>query len=175
MRLVALAVVALLDEVALHSRQSALSDWSRYTLQEEMFGGHLGGEWFFQNAEQLLARQDTPTSTDVMEVYLICLLLGFRGKFGHDTGALHALVSRLSERVQRQRSTSVDLAPHWRPRADVAVGPDRWIRRLTVGLALSILFVVLLWGISTITLRGSLSELDQMASRASGDRASNAQ
>ena len=41
---------------------AALAEWARRPLQAEMFGGHMGGEWFFQHVEQLLARPDSPAA-----------------------------------------------------------------------------------------------------------------
>jgi type VI secretion system protein ImpK len=83
-RLAAFAVVALLDESALNARQPALADWARRPLQDELFGGHLAGEWFFQHVEQLLARPDSAALADVLEVHQLVLLLGFRGRYGHE-------------------------------------------------------------------------------------------
>ena len=89
LQLSAFAVVALLDESALSSPEGAWSDWARRPLQEQLFGGHMAGEWFFQHIERLLARPDTPALVDVLELHEICLLLGFRGRYGAgDRGAL---------------------------------------------------------------------------------------
>jgi len=163
-RLAIFAAVALLDESALNSRQPALADWSRRPLQEELFGGHMGGEWFFQHVEQLLARQDSPALTDLLEVHHLCLLLGFRGRYGlDDRGALHAIAAQLDDRVRRSRGAPGDLVPDWRPPNDAITGRDPWIRRLVIGLAASVVLAVAIWGAAALSLRGSAQGLDALA------------
>jgi type VI secretion system protein ImpK len=163
-RLAIFAAVALLDESALNSRQPSLATWAGRPLQEELFGGHMGGEWFFQHVEQLLARPDSPALADLLEVHHLCLLLGFQGRYGaHDPGALHAVASRLAERVARNRGAPGDLVPAWRPPNDAIAGRDPWIRRLTIGLAASLALAIALWGVAALSLRGSARDLDALA------------
>jgi type VI secretion system protein ImpK len=154
-RLAIFAVVALLDESALNTRQPALAaEWSRRPLQEEMFGGHMAGEWVFQHIEQLLARPDTPALADLLEVHQLTLLLGFRGRYGaNDPAALHGFASRIADRLARLRGSSGELSPAWRPANDAVVGRDPWVRRLAVGLAASLLLAVALWGAAAASLR----------------------
>ena len=163
-RLAIFAAVALLDESALNARQPALADWARRPLQEELFGGHMGGEWFFQHVDQLLARPDSPALADLLEVHHLCLLLGFRGRYGaDDRGAIHAVASRLGERVARMRGAPGDLTPAWRPPNDAVAGRDPWIRRLVIGLAASVVLVAVLWGVALLSLRGSSRDLETLA------------
>jgi type VI secretion system protein ImpK len=165
-RLAIFAAVALLDESALNARQPALADWSRRPLQEELFGGHMGGEWFFQHVDQLLARPDSPALADLLEVHHLCLLLGFRGRYGHDDrGALHAIAARLDDRVRRMRGVPGDLVPDWRPPDDAVAGRDPWIRRLVIGLAAGLVLAAVLWGAATLSLRGSAQSLQSLAPR----------
>jgi len=163
-RLGIFAAVALLDESALNARQPALAEWARHPLQEELFGGHMGGEWFFQHVEQLLARPDSPALIDLLEVHHLCLLLGFRGRYGgDDRGAIYAVAARLDERVARARGTPGDLVPNWRPPNDAVAARDPWIRRLAVGLAASIALAMALWGVAAVSLRGSARGVDALA------------
>ena len=163
-RLAIFAAVALLDESALNSRQPALADWSRRPLQEELFGGHMGGEWFFQHVEQLLARPDSAALADLLEVHHLCLLLGFRGRYGlDDRGTLHAIAAQLDDRVKRSRGAPGDLMPAWRPPNDAVVGRDPWIRRLVIALAASVVLAVAIWGAAALSLRGSAQGLDALA------------
>jgi type VI secretion system protein ImpK len=163
-RMALFAVVALLDESALSSRQPALADWSRRTVQEELFGGHMGGEWFFQHVDQLLVQNDSPALVDLLEVHELCLLLGFRGRYGGgDGGALHAISSRISERVARARGIPADLAPDWRPQNDAVARRDPWIRRLSIAFAACALLALVFWGISMLSLGGTVGDLNAMA------------
>ncbi len=163
-RLAIFAVVAILDESALNTRQPAFADWSRRPLQDELFGGHMAGEWFFQHSEQLLARTDDAHLADVLEVHLLCLLLGFRGRYGttNDNASLHTITVRLAERIARLRGQPGDLAPSWRPPRDGIVTRDPWLRRLVTGAMLSLLLAIVLWGVYWFTLRGFNTELQAM-------------
>ena len=162
-RLAVFAVVALLDESALNSRQPALVDWARRPLQDELFGGHLAGEWFFQHVEQLLARPDSAVLADVLEVHQLVLLLGFRGRYGHDTAALQGIAVRVGDRLARLTGNQGPLAPSWRPPADGVVARDPWIRRLTIALAASAVLAVGLWGLGALTLGGRADTIRGLA------------
>src|SRR5215469_12857115 len=80
-RFATFAVVAFLDESVLNSQNPIFADWLRQPLQEELFGTHIAGEVFFQHLQQLLGRSDSQDLGDVLEVFYLCMLLGFRGKF----------------------------------------------------------------------------------------------
>lgn len=163
-RLALFAVVAFLDESVLNARIPALSDWSQRPMQDELFGGHMGGEWFFQHVDQLMARSDSPELTDLLEVHQLCLLLGFRGKYGTtDNGQLHAISSRLAERLTRLRGPLGDLAPSWRPPSDRVDATDPWLRRLTIGAITSVVVMAVLWGTYGVLLRSDTKELRALA------------
>ena len=162
-RLAAFAVVALIDESALNARQPALADWARRPLQDELFGGHLAGEWFFQHLEQLLARPDSAALADVLEVHQLVLLLGFRGRYGHEAGSLQAIAGRVGERLGRLRGAEGFLAPSWRPPADIVTERDPWIRRLVVALAASVVLAAALWGTGALSLGGAAREVRALA------------
>ena len=159
-KLAIFAVVAYLDESALNTRLPALADWSRRPLQDELFGGHMGGEWFFQHLDQLLTRPDSVELADLLEVHQLCLLLGFRGKYGAtDRGELHAISSRIAERLARLRGPAGDLAPSWRPPDDRVDTTDPWMRRLTIAAISCVMLLVALWGGYYLLLRGNTTDI----------------
>jgi type VI secretion system protein ImpK len=164
-RLAIFAVVAFLDESVLNTRTAALAEWSRRPLQDELFGGHMGGEWFFQHVDQLLARPDSRELADLLEVHQLCLLLGFRGKYGAgDRGELAAISSRVAERLQRLRPPEADLAPAWKPPADRVDTKDPWLRRLTIAAISSAVLMVVLWGGYAMLLRGDSTDIRALVS-----------
>jgi type VI secretion system protein ImpK len=159
-QLAVFAVVALLDESALNATEPAWADWARRPLQDELFGGHMAGEWFFQHVDRLLARPDSPELADLIEVHMLCLLLGFRGRYGAaDRGALHAITSQLSERMRRIRGTPSEFVPGWRPPDDAVAARDPWIRPLVAVLASCVVLAALLWGGGALSLRGAVGEV----------------
>src|SRR5579872_3441287 len=78
----AFAVVAFLDESILNSQNQVFAGWSARSLQEELFGKHLAGEAFFEYLERLQTQRDSAETADTLEVFYLCLLLGYRGKYG---------------------------------------------------------------------------------------------
>lgn len=160
-QLAVFAVVALLDESVLNMRDAAWDDWARRPLQDELFGGHMAGEWFFQHVERLLARPDTASLADLLELHHLCLLLGFKGRYGAaDRGALHAIAAQLGDRTRRIRGAREEFVPGWRPPNDQVTSHDPWIRRLVVGLAASVVLAVALWGAGTLSLRSAVGMIE---------------
>src|SRR5579872_2556650 len=106
------ATVAFLDESVLNSQNPIFADWLRKPLQEELFGTHIAGEVFYQNLQQLLARTDSADLADVVEVFFLCLLLGFGGRYGGgNRGELKQVMDTTAEKIRRIRGRLGPLAP----------------------------------------------------------------
>jgi type VI secretion system protein ImpK len=136
------AAVTFLDESVLNSAQAMFAEWPSRPLQEEIFGGHMGGEIFFQHLKQLLTRQDSDDLADLLEVFLLCLMLGFRGRYsGADQGEIHSLRSSIQEKITRIRGGFGELSPAWalpaheRPPAS----RDPWLRWMGATATLMVL------------------------------------
>ena len=147
------AVIAFVDESILNSAQPMFRDWPRRPLQDELFGGHVGGEAFFQYLQQLMTRDPSPDLADVLEVYLLCLLLGFQGRYSAaNRDELGLWTSRLREQLTRMRGGLPPIAPDWAiPTGEViARTSDPWLRRLlyagaaTLGVALALYIIYLI-------------------------------
>ena len=163
-RLAVFAVVAFLDESVLNVRNPALAEWARRPLQDELFGAHMGGEWFFQHVDLLLGRPDSEDLADLLEVHQLCLLLGFHGKFGaSDSGQLYAITSRVAERLARLRGHPGDLAPEWMPPTDRVDTTDPWLKRLSMGAIGSAVLVAVLWGAYTWQLSSNIKSIGALA------------
>jgi type VI secretion system protein ImpK len=93
------AVVALLDSVILHSNAPVRAEWERRLLQEELFGQTDAGVVFFEKLANFHARRDSEQLANILEVYLLCLLLGFEGRY---SGGMRAELDNIAERT-RQR------------------------------------------------------------------------
>ena len=164
------AVVAFLDESVLSSRNPAFADWPRLPLQAEWFGHQLGGELFFQELQKVLNRPDTSEVADLLEVYALCMLLGFKGRFasagsatlGGVSGDLRQMQIATQEKIRRIRSSSASLSPRGTIPADAVrlVQSDPWSRRLliamiatvTVTVVVGILFkLILIYGASAVS------------------------
>jgi type VI secretion system protein ImpK len=135
------AVVTFLDESVLNSSQPMFSDWPSRPLQEEIFGGHMGGEIFFQHLKQLLTRQDSEDLADLLEVFLLCLMLGFRGRYSGSDHEVHSLRSAIQEKLGRIRGSFGELSPSWElpGRERTPRSRDRWLPWLSVAAVLAVL------------------------------------
>lgn len=129
-RVATFAIVAFLDESILNSHNPAFNDWVRKPLQQELFGVDVAGEIYFRNIDHFLGRSDSQELADLLEIYELCLLLGYRGRYSVGSNAELRNVARiLTERIQRIRGGAL-LPPPWIPPAE-AVGPpsDPWVGR----------------------------------------------
>ncbi len=153
-RLATFAIVAFLDESILNSANPAFSDWPRMPLQEEMFGHHRAGEVFFENIERLLTRGDSHGASDLLEVYSLCILLGYKGKYGlGDLDSVRPVLDSIAEKIRRVRGPLPGLSPSWAvPEGNIRPSEaDPWIRRLAVGALaggfIALLFFVIFWAL----------------------------
>jgi type VI secretion system protein ImpK len=106
------AIVAFLDSVVLHSNDPVRAEWERRTLQEELFGQAVAGVVFFEKLERFRARRDSERLADILEVYLLCLLLGFEGRYsGGLRGDLESIVETVRRRIDDIRGPSSQLSP----------------------------------------------------------------
>jgi len=149
-RLATFAIVAFLDESILNSTNPAFSDWPRMPLQEEMFGHHRAGEVFFENIDRLLTRGDSHSAADLLEIYSLCILLGYKGKYGlGDLDSVRPVLDSIAEKIRRVRGPLPGLSPSWAvPEGNIRpTQGDPWIRRLAFGtlacVLLALLFFVL--------------------------------
>jgi type VI secretion system protein ImpK len=111
------AFCALVDETVLTSSFKARDDWERQPLQLQFFGDQLAGENFFVHLERL--RQQGASRLAALEVFHMCLLLGFQGKYLLEgPEKLGYLTARLSDEIAHLKGRKSGFAPHWAP-------PDR--------------------------------------------------
>lgn len=68
------------DEVFLTIPWIGQEAWRNYLLETRYFGTNAGGELFFEHLDKILQERD-PVFSEVAQVYLIILSLGFRGKY----------------------------------------------------------------------------------------------
>ena len=155
------AVIAFLDETVLNSGQPMFAEWPRRPLQEEIFGVHMAGELFFQYLQQLLARQDSDDLADILEVFELCLLLGFKGRFSATTGGdLQMLTAQVGQKIDRIHGGARPLSAHWQPsREEFGIQRDRWVPRLAIAAVSAFALALLLLVFFSISLRSNEADL----------------
>ncbi len=95
------AVVALADDLGLHSDWDHAQQWSRFLLELRHFNTSFAGQEFFERVnrlrQQLAGVQDPALREQVLgalEVFYTCLRLGFRGRYrSANPGELDALAN----------------------------------------------------------------------------------
>jgi len=169
-RMATLALVGLLDESVLETRNPLFAHWARKTLQEELFGIHMAGELIFQNIEQLLDRADSADLADVLEVHYLCLLLGYGGKYSAGGRAeLKAIKETVADRIGRIRGPSTDPFMGAVPKPDRASGSrDPWVKGLIIAAAVSIALVAVFFVTFRVMLSSGAAALQSAVRQALG-------
>jgi type VI secretion system protein ImpK len=162
------AFCATVDEAMLMSSFKARESWQRLPLQVQFFGEQLAGEQFFERLEEL-RRQGAPR-VQTLEVFHMCLLLGFKGKYLMEgTEKLNYLTARLGDEIARMKGQGAGFAPHW-------AAPDRvqhqlrnevplWVIGSVFGLLALLGFIGLRWQLTEHTKQalGEYHDIVQLA------------
>jgi len=161
-RLAAFAVVAFLDESVLNLGNPIFAGWPRKPLQEEMFGGHVAGEIFFQSLQRLLERNESEPLADVLEVFHLCVLLGYRGRYGAGGQAeLRTHMEAVAQKIRRIRKDSGLLSPDWAPPSagPPPEAPDPWFRPMLIAASACVLVALLLFAGFKLSLGSGVSDV----------------
>src|SRR4029079_8990640 len=125
--------------------------------QLEYFGEQLAGVKFFERLDEMLKQVET--EADVVEVYYLCLLLGFKGKYKvYMEDQLQGVIDATAAQLKRVgRLQEAELSPHWKvrdqpePRKDP--GLPLWA---TIGAAAVFVFVMLIYLILVVVLKSEV-------------------
>lgn len=114
------AIVAFLDETILSSSWAQKEAWMNTPIQLELYDRFDAGEVFFDRLHDLL--DDPRARAEVLEVYYLCMALGFKGKYRlHEQERLRELIETTQEKLARVPEMQFDeLAPHGAPRGQAA-------------------------------------------------------
>jgi type VI secretion system protein ImpK len=128
------AYCAALDETILASAFPIRAAWERRPLQLTVFGDQLAGEHFFDRLEAL--RGKGGARLQALQVFHLCLLMGFQGKYALDgSDKLAYLTARLGDEIAHIKGKSRDFAPR-------AERPDQVAHKLRGDVPL--------WAVSTM-------------------------
>ncbi|HUE96312.1 MAG TPA: type IVB secretion system protein IcmH/DotU [Longimicrobiaceae bacterium] len=166
-KLAVYALIALIDESVLNSNQPMFAAWPRQSLQEEVFGDHIAGENFFVHLQELLGRQDSEELADLLEVFELCILLGFRGRYALGHAGLDSVLGAVQQKIARIRGGRAPLSPSAALPAEEVIPESRdpWLRRLTWVMGGSIGVTVASFVIYWLLLRGGISEIELLTSQ----------
>lgn len=113
------AIVAFIDEQLFRAPWAGRQEWMLEPLQLVYFNENTAGEGFF---ERLDALEKDPARLHVLEVYYLCLTLGFQGKYAVRGGdGLGVTIDRLVGTLARATPQGDMLSPRGAP-ADAGQG-----------------------------------------------------
>ncbi|RMI27493.1 MAG: DotU family type IV/VI secretion system protein [Calditrichaeota bacterium] len=142
------ALVAFLDETILASQWSQKDLWMSNPLQLELFGRMDAGEMFFRNLEEL--RRHSAGNVEVLEVYYLCLALGFKGRYSlFEQDKLWFILEDLYGELQRLRGDkSTRLSPSGERREQITEVVKKevpaWIVAVGAGAIGFIFYIIML-------------------------------
>ncbi|HKX27525.1 MAG TPA: type IVB secretion system protein IcmH/DotU [Blastocatellia bacterium] len=147
------ALTALIDETVLAGGGAMREQWERYPLQLEYFKEALAGNKFFERLDGLM-KEGAPQA-DVIEIYYLCLLLGFKGKYDvFLEDQLPAMIGQVAEHLRKAgRLRPLALAPHAllndQPPPPMEAALPRWIKLAAVASVGIVIFayLVLNWSL----------------------------
>ena len=159
------AVVSFLDEAILTSPDVG-ADWVGKSLGEELFDQRSAGELFFKRLDSLRTHRDSQDLGEILEVYELCLLLGYEGKYaGGAKGELQQLMSNLRERIERILGRNPEFSPDIEI-DDVAIrsvsAVDPLGRQLKLFALGSLLLALLCYVGFSVNLHNDLREIHRM-------------
>ncbi|WP_375773429.1 DotU family type IV/VI secretion system protein [Archangium gephyra] len=151
----AYALVALLDEVALTRPEPYRSFWMTNLLQLQYFNENVAGDGFFHRLQGI--RKD-PHRAEVLQVYYLCMLFGFQGRYRIRGGELElmTLIDSVQKDLERAKPFDYDvLSPHGeRPTESMLTGKRR-LSPMVISLG-AMMLALLVYGGLVLGLDGSV-------------------
>lgn len=141
------ALVAFLDETIISSQWNQKASWLSNPLQIEMFDTFNAGEEFFAHLNEL--RQRSSTNKDVLEIYYLCLALGFKGKYQlQSPESLRRIIDDLNMELHPEMYQVIDaISPNGKPMDTIEFsgkgGLPAWIYPISAVVIFLILYVIL--------------------------------
>jgi type VI secretion system protein ImpK len=103
------ALAGTADEAILLSNLPVKDEWLGRPLQMVFFDDFSAGETFYEKLDAARTNR-TPKAADVLEVFHLCLALGFKGKHGDARGAerRRVLMDALASEINQSRGVTAD-------------------------------------------------------------------
>ena len=163
-------MAALADEILLHHLKWVGKDaWNNHLMEYRLFRTRVAGEEFFKRLDRLLQTPD-PMYKDLATVYLLAIMLGFRGKYWatNDSGKIdfyrRQLFIFIFHGQPELRKETKKLFPEAYLHT-VEEGTGRKVQQVKIWYFLLAVLIVLYLFISRSIWIGSTSELDAISTR----------
>jgi type VI secretion system protein ImpK len=158
------ALVAFLDEAITGTSSPQKESWMSNPLQMELFNRYDAGEEFFKRLSTL--RQRAQVNAQVLEVYYLCLVLGFKGKYILEPEALRGLVEDTKNDLFRFRDVKATslLSPHGKPQEGVLDVVSKEVPAWVIAVAAAAIGV-LFFIVMTMLINGHVDRAIEMIQR----------
>jgi type VI secretion system protein ImpK len=104
------AIIAFLDETVQRSSDANRSQWT--PLQAKRYAQAVAGEGVYERLKTIRTRRDSRELADLLEVYDLCFLLGYQGRYAvGGRSELDRLIEDLREQIERIRGHQAVLSP----------------------------------------------------------------
>lgn len=157
-KLAKFALVAFLDETIISSAWNQKEQWLSEPMQIQLFDTFNAGEEFFTHLITL--RERSSANKDILEIYYLCLALGFKGRYQLQSPEnLRRVIDDLNLELHPEMYSTIDaISPNAKPRdAGVQVvssGFPVWVYPAGAVIAFIALYIVL-----SISISGSASDV----------------
>jgi type VI secretion system protein ImpK len=160
------ALAAFVDEAVLTNNFPLREQWERHALQLEYFGEQLAGNKFYEKLEAMLGHMYT--TKDAVEVYYVCMLLGFKGRYAvyEQEKLLSTMQTTANALVKAGKIVPVELSPNWLSNDQPTPPPKRgmpiWAKIGALGgLGLAVIIYLVMFIMSSKFLQDAVNGLQQ--------------
>ncbi|MBJ6765051.1 DotU family type IV/VI secretion system protein [Myxococcaceae bacterium JPH2] len=154
----AYGVVALIDEVVLNRPEEYRQFWMTNPLQLHYFNENIAGDGFFNRLNTI--RKD-PHRAEVLQVYYLCMLFGFQGRYRIRGGELElmTLIDTVQKDLERAKPFDFDvLSPHGDRPTETLLSQKKKASVMTLSAG-ALALALLLYGGLVLTLNNKVSTL----------------
>jgi type VI secretion system protein ImpK len=157
-------LVAFIDETILNSDWEGRERWREHPLQLDLYGETVAGERFFERMDKIRAKGDA--KAELLQIYWLCLALGFEGKFKiMGKPKLASLIDevRRSLGVSPAALAKAPISPHGRRRDSGRTAREAalpWMRIVAGGAGGLALLFLILWLFVEQAENGALQKLN---------------
>lgn len=141
------ALVAFLDETIISSQWNQKAAWLSNPLQIQMFDTFNAGEEFFTHLNEL--RQRSSSNKDILEIYYLCLALGFKGKYQlQSPESLRRIIDDLNMELHPEMYQVIDsISPNGKSSDTIEFsgkgGLPTWVYPISAAVIFLILYVIM--------------------------------
>src|ERR1017187_4930857 len=130
------AIIAFLDETVQRSSDANRNQWT--PLQAKRYAQAVAGEGVYERLKTIRTRRDSRELADLLEVYDLCFLLGYQGRYAvGGRSELDRLIEDLREQIERIRGHQAVLSPEGPLPERERPGGHECVRSARAGLQLA--------------------------------------